>query len=146
MVINLKELIGSRVAEVRKINNLNQYDFSKRIGISQAFLSEVEKGKKNASIELLYGIATAFGIDLNYIIYGEENNVNQEIIAKEMIDALKINDTQVNYRKNNYEVDMWKKEVEKLREENAKLKKTLEKITKIITAETTGGQKDNENS
>lgn len=51
------------IASLRKSLKLRQKDFGEKIGIKQAYLSEIESGKKPLTEELYNNIIEAFGID-----------------------------------------------------------------------------------
>lgn len=51
------------IANLRKSLKLRQKDFGEKIGIKQAYLSEIESGKKPLTEELYNNIIEAFGID-----------------------------------------------------------------------------------
>jgi len=46
---------------IRKLNKINQIDFSNRIGISQATLSELEQDKYKPSSDTILAIVEKFG-------------------------------------------------------------------------------------
>jgi len=50
------DTIGERIKRVRKINELNQIEFSKIIGVSQGTLSEIEQDKYFPSTETIMAI------------------------------------------------------------------------------------------
>lgn len=56
---NRLKIIGSRIRESRKKQNLLQIDLAVMVGIDRAYLSEIENGRTNVSINLLYAIADA---------------------------------------------------------------------------------------
>ena len=67
------------IASLRKSLKLRQKDFGEKIGIKQAYLSEIESGKKPLSEELYNNIIEVFGMDKvseNFI-----NTDNSDIIA-----------------------------------------------------------------
>lgn len=63
--------IGMRIKKIRKENNMKQLDFSKRIGISQGTLSEIENGKFKPSIDTLISICKQFDISSDWILTGK---------------------------------------------------------------------------
>ncbi|WP_425270961.1 helix-turn-helix domain-containing protein [Paenibacillus ferrarius] len=65
---------------MRKTNRLNQIEFSKLIGISQATLSEIEKDKYNPSIETVISIYKVFKTNLNWLIHGEMTNEENNVL------------------------------------------------------------------
>lgn len=72
MTLNRLKNIGNNIRSFRKQQNLSQIDLAVMVGIDQAYLSEIENGRTNTSINLLYAIADALNIDLSQII--SENN------------------------------------------------------------------------
>lgn len=65
---NRLEIIGSNIREIRKKQNLLQIDLAVMVGIDRAYLSEIENGKTNVSISLLYAIADALKVSLTSIL------------------------------------------------------------------------------
>lgn len=65
--------IGERLKIVRKSNNLNQNDFSKKLGISQTHVSKIENNVENPSNTLLRLIALEFNVPIEWLEKGEGN-------------------------------------------------------------------------
>jgi transcriptional regulator with XRE-family HTH domain len=65
---NRLQIIGSNIRELRKQQNLLQIDLAVMVGIDRAYLSEIENGKTNISINLLYAIADALQVPITNII------------------------------------------------------------------------------
>ncbi len=70
------KLIGSRIRKARKHLNISQEVLSERLDISTVYLSKVENGKVNASIDLLYNISTYLDIEPATLIYGTNTDIN----------------------------------------------------------------------
>ncbi|MGM0881352.1 MAG: helix-turn-helix domain-containing protein [Bacillota bacterium] len=68
------DTIGERIKRVRKINELNQVEFSKIIGVSQGTLSEIEQDKYYPSTETIMAIYTNFRTDIHWILFGRESS------------------------------------------------------------------------
>jgi transcriptional regulator with XRE-family HTH domain len=62
--MDMKVAIGERIAELRKAKNLSQQQFSYEAEIERSYLTHVEKGRKNISIDTLIKITAALGISL----------------------------------------------------------------------------------
>lgn len=61
----LKETIGKRVRDLRITKtDLNQEEFSKKINLDRTYLSRLESGKQNITIENLNNICNGLGISL----------------------------------------------------------------------------------
>lgn len=57
--------IGPNIRRLRKLNNMNQVEFSSRIGISQGNLSEIEQGNCNPSFDTLLAIKKQFNFSID---------------------------------------------------------------------------------
>jgi transcriptional regulator with XRE-family HTH domain len=62
--------VGRRIRELRGFD-ITQDEFAKRIGISQSFLSTVERGHVEAGAEVLLAISKEFGKSLEWLLTGE---------------------------------------------------------------------------
>ena len=68
---NRLENIGKAICKIRKQQNLLQIDLAVAVGIDRAYLSEIENGRTNVSINILYAIADALNVSIIDIL--EEN-------------------------------------------------------------------------
>ncbi|MED1724754.1 helix-turn-helix transcriptional regulator [Brevibacillus parabrevis] len=67
-------MLGERIREIRKKNQMNQIEFSNQIGVSQGTLSELEQNKYNPSLETILAIITVFSINATWFLFGDEAN------------------------------------------------------------------------
>jgi len=66
-------MLGKALKYIRIFHNMNQTVFAERIGISRSYLSEIEAGKKPASIELLEKYSSLFNIPVSsLLLFSEE--------------------------------------------------------------------------
>lgn len=81
--------IGKAIKQVRTIKhpNLKQKDFSNCVGITQAYLSQIESNKKNASTEVLQKIADFCEIPLSILFWF---SLEESEIPKRKKEAYKI--------------------------------------------------------
>ena len=56
--------IGKNIQNQRKKQNLTQIELAVEVGIDKAYLSEIENGKANISVNILYAIADALHTDI----------------------------------------------------------------------------------
>ena len=61
-------MIGEVLKRIRKIYGFKAVEMSESLGISPSYLSEIENGKKQPSLELLKKYASIFGIKLSALI------------------------------------------------------------------------------
>ena len=65
--------IGKNIREYRKKLNLSQIELAVEVGIDRAYLSEIENGRTNTSINILYAISDALKIDITDLFIVNEN-------------------------------------------------------------------------
>ena len=68
--------INQRVKLLRKHLNLNQKDFSKKLGIAQTSLSLIETGKNTLTEQNIRLICLTFSINEDWLRFGEGQIVN----------------------------------------------------------------------
>ncbi|HEX7836078.1 MAG TPA: helix-turn-helix transcriptional regulator [Kofleriaceae bacterium] len=79
--------LGARIQALRTDRDLTQEAVADRIGISQKYLSELERGQKSPSWEKLVAIAhDGFGIKLAALVFGIDEDIGVE--AKQLSDVL----------------------------------------------------------
>lgn len=87
--------IGNAIKQLRLKRSLNQGDFANQIGITQSYLSQIERGYKKPSMEVLENMAKDlnlplpimfwFGVELEDI---QEKKIEAYKMLKPSIDAL----------------------------------------------------------
>lgn len=60
--MDMRKLVGSNAARIRKEKGLTQEQLAERCGLSQQYLSKLERGRRNPTIVTLYEIANALGV------------------------------------------------------------------------------------
>jgi len=58
-----KKDIVLKLAQIRVSQNISQYELSLRIGKSQSYIHEVEKGKSNLTLEAFLSMCKELGVD-----------------------------------------------------------------------------------
>lgn len=78
-----REAIGIRVREVRHFSRLEQTELAEQAGLSQAIISQYEKGLTEVSLSFIKFLAETFGVSGDWLIFGTGNSpserVNKEI-------------------------------------------------------------------
>jgi transcriptional regulator with XRE-family HTH domain len=78
--------VGENIKELRKDRGLSQGDLAKRVGMSQASLSEIESGRtKFPSSNNLLKIASVLGVDPNYFLGNAEKSSSANIEIDRLI-------------------------------------------------------------
>jgi transcriptional regulator with XRE-family HTH domain len=70
--MDMKVAIGERIAKLRKAKKLSQQSFSYEAEIERSYLTHVEKGRKNISIDTLVKITNALNISLKDFFKSDE--------------------------------------------------------------------------
>lgn len=60
--MKLQELVGERIAELRKEKKISQQKFSYEANIERTYLTHIEKGRKNISLSTLEKIMIALEV------------------------------------------------------------------------------------
>lgn len=63
--------LGKRIKQLRELKNLTQERFEEISGINARYLSSLERGQKNVTIQILERIAKALDIELIDLFYFE---------------------------------------------------------------------------
>ena len=61
------QMIGIRIAEIRKQKGLTQEALAGKMGVSPKYLSSIERGKENPTLKMLVNLADTLDIDLGQI-------------------------------------------------------------------------------
>ncbi len=60
--------LPERISQKRKTQGFTQSQLAKRVGITQAFLAEIEKGRKRPSLEVLEKLCDALRCSADYLL------------------------------------------------------------------------------
>ena len=79
------ETIGKRVKQIRLENHLNQDAFGLKIGYPKSTISKYENGFLMPRTAALKALREEFGVDLNWLVLGEEpKEKNDEDLVEEV--------------------------------------------------------------
>lgn len=65
--MNLADFFGSAIRRHRELLRLSQEELAARAGIDRTYISGVERGVRNPTLEVMQRIARALGSDLDVI-------------------------------------------------------------------------------
>lgn len=68
MSASIMDILGARIAELRKAQGWSQAKLADEIGASREIIGRYERGDAGASIEMAKRIADAFGVSLDYLV------------------------------------------------------------------------------
>jgi transcriptional regulator with XRE-family HTH domain len=66
--MNIKEKFGLRLKTLRKAKGLSQEELAERSGLNRPYISGIEKGKRNVSLEVMEKLAGALGVGLGELV------------------------------------------------------------------------------
>ena len=62
--MDLKQMIGARIKEIRNKKGITQEQLSERMEINPKYLSSIERGKENPTLNTLVRLSESLGVDL----------------------------------------------------------------------------------
>lgn len=68
--MNICSVIGTNIRKLRTTKNLSQEDLAFEAKMDRSYLSEIENGQKNLSVEVLEKLADALGVDIRDLFAG----------------------------------------------------------------------------
>ena len=80
----MREALGETLRELRRTENLTLREVSAKARVSLGYLSEIERGQKEASSELLAAICTALDVPLSHLL----RSVSDEVLSQESLATL----------------------------------------------------------
>lgn len=72
-----KQAVGERIYQLRKAKKMSQMTLGELVGLSANSVSNIETGKFMAKIENLQHFAQVLGTDVNYLMYGDATDTNE---------------------------------------------------------------------
>ena len=105
--------ISGRLLYIRKnLLQLTQKEFSKELGISQSFLSQIESGNRIITADIAMKVSSVYGVSLAYLLYGDgSGDTSDSSIAFEknynQVDSLKKLEAAYNLNKNDIDIIKW---------------------------------------
>ena len=62
MCMDMRKLVGGNAARIRREKRMTQEELAEKSGLSQQYISGLERGRRNPTIVTLYELATALGV------------------------------------------------------------------------------------
>lgn len=82
----LKQMIGARIKQIRTKKGFTQEELSERIEINPKYLSSIERGKENPTLNTLIRISESLDVDLSKIFSSIQ--IEDSAVRKSMIISL----------------------------------------------------------
>lgn len=89
---DLSKIIGNKIRNIRKKRGLSQEELSHLANMNTSFLSDLERDKKNPSLESLEKVTTALDITLEQLFQHTQPNLNnpESKILDEVINRVQV--------------------------------------------------------
>ena len=84
-----RKAAGRRIRERRKSLGLSPAGLAEQVGLSEKYCLDIERGTCGMSVETLLSFSRHLGLDINYIIYGEEEDISEENDVRRIVTALR---------------------------------------------------------
>jgi transcriptional regulator with XRE-family HTH domain len=94
--------IGIRIAEVRRSHKVTQEALSDMLGVSPKHISHVENATSCLSLKNLIQFCTIFDCNMDYIIFGKQNNDALAKLPDEIVTILNTGSDEEIARLNRY--------------------------------------------
>jgi transcriptional regulator with XRE-family HTH domain len=72
-----KRQLGLRIKVLRKARKLSQEELAERAGISTQYVSQIERGKENPTLDLLFKLSDGLKVSLSDLCDFETEGINQ---------------------------------------------------------------------
>jgi transcriptional regulator with XRE-family HTH domain len=69
--MDMRKLVGRNAARIRKEKGLTQEQLAERSGLSQQYLSGLERGQRNPTIVTVYELSVALGVSHTELLKAE---------------------------------------------------------------------------
>ena len=77
-----RSAIGRRIRAFRLKSNLTQAQLAESLDVSTNFISEVETGKKNISIDTLCRLCQQYQLSADFILFGKESSADSFLLGR----------------------------------------------------------------
>lgn len=72
-------MLGNRIRELRRETRLSQEEFADKCGgIDRSYMSGIERGVRNPTLEILWAISGGLGLDLSQLFMFETNSKEEK--------------------------------------------------------------------
>ncbi len=89
-----KAALGARIKAVRKQRGWSQEQLAERVGISTQYVSNIERGKENPTLDLLLRVAHALKVSLAEIFDLEAGGLDRKTLQAEIRKVIETQDVE----------------------------------------------------
>jgi len=98
--MNVKQLIGMRIAELRNGKGLTQEQLAGKMEISSKYLSSIERGKENPTLDTLIKLSESLGVNIEDIFrfIQIEDSVKRKSLVTSLVNKADANQLKLAYK------------------------------------------------
>ena len=98
--MNVKQLIGMHIAELRNGKGLTQEQLAGKMEISSKYLSSIERGKENPTLDTLIKLSESLGVNIEDIFrfIQIEDSVKRKSLVTSLVNKADANQLQLAYK------------------------------------------------
>ena len=82
--MDTKRLVGSRIKELRTMRNYSQEKLAEVAGINAKYLSSVERGMENPTLNLFISLAAGLRVELHELFEIEQDGTNPKLLRRKL--------------------------------------------------------------
>ena len=80
--MDIKRALGKRIKIVRQRNGLTQDQLAERVGLSPKYISGIERGVENPTMDILLRVATMLGVEPYDLFLFGESEESEKVLRK----------------------------------------------------------------
>ena len=80
--MDIKRALGKRIKIVRQRNGLTQDQLAEQVGLSPKYISGIERGVENPTIDILLRVATMLGVEPYDLFLFGESEESEKVLRK----------------------------------------------------------------
>ena len=73
---DIRLLFGQRVRELRLAKGLSQENFAAECGLDRTYISGIERGKRNVSLQNILLLAQTLGVSISHLMDGIDSGIS----------------------------------------------------------------------
>jgi transcriptional regulator with XRE-family HTH domain len=82
--MDTKKLIGSRIKQLRRTQKYSQEKLAEIAGINSKYLSSIERGAENPTLDLFIKLAQALKVDLRELFEIDNESINPKMVRRRL--------------------------------------------------------------
>lgn len=84
--MDIKEMLGTRLKEIRNKKGVTQESLSELAGINPKYLSSIERGKENPTLNIILKLVETLNVGIDELFYGID--IEETKNRRRLIDTL----------------------------------------------------------